>query len=75
MAKSVVRYLNRAFRKSTAHWVGHPKGFKTVREQRSWCRMMAITYSDTDIGQVFEDVTPTQGDWDEAVQTEMSYWE
>jgi hypothetical protein len=40
--KSDIALLNRAFRRYTLDWLGHPDGFSSRREWKKWCRVMAV---------------------------------
>ena len=74
--KSPVKMLNRAFRKATPHWLGHPNGFKSKKDHRAWCREQALWLYETDaLNHVYgEHGELYQIDVDDVVSDEISYW-
>ncbi|QXG07693.1 hypothetical protein [Erwinia phage Snitter] len=83
--KTPLQRMNRAFRKATESWIGKKPGFKTRKQHRSWCRRHAkwlvdcledaefLSYDST--GNAKYPVMMCQDDFDEIVETEMSYWD
>lgn len=67
MKKSPIKMMVRAFKKQTAHWIGHPQGFKSKREWKEWCRNMAHGW-DWPVDEI-----QCQGDADEVAADELYY--
>jgi len=67
MSKSPLKMMVRAFKKETAHWVGHPQGFKSTREWKHWCRSMAHGW-DWPVDEI-----QCQDDADEVARDEIYY--
>ncbi|EPK3700943.1 hypothetical protein PQQ19_003947 [Citrobacter freundii] len=76
MAKTELNRLNRAFRKETRHWMGHPDGFANKKQWKNWCRENAvILHAARNVEPLPNDeVINDQLDADSAVIEEMSNW-
>lgn len=69
--KSGIKYLNRAYRKATKGWLGHPDGFKSKRDWKRACRIYATNYDLTDFFLKIEN----QSVADDAVVEDISNWD
>ena len=75
--KTELKRLNRAFRKETRHWLGHPHGFASNKQWRDWCRENARAVADVRAEDESIRITEPindQLDADGVVVEEMSNW-
>lgn len=76
MAKTELKRINRAFRKETRHWMGHPDGFANKKQWKGWCRENAVILQSARTTEPLanDELISDQLDADSAVIEEMSNW-
>jgi hypothetical protein len=76
VAKSELRYLNRAFRKHFKKETGQPYAFTSKRQLKEWCRSYAVLLSCHRFfsGEYITTPITSQVDADAAVAEDISHW-